>query len=302
MTIDATSVAALAEALASGASVADADLAALASTTDILTLGMLADDLRRTRCGADVTYVRVADVSLPLAEGFVVPPAAREVRVELAAVAVDEQAGALATAAAIAGDVPVSACSLADLESAAAGRDGVLARRCATLRAAGVSAVAEAPLDLLADPVTAWAAAREAGLAVARVTVARNTDASGRLALLQRLAALQRAGGPVSRFAPLARAWTPGVPSTGYEDVRHVALARLLASGVTSIQVDWALYGPKLAQVALTMGADDLDGVTADDDAPHGRRRAPVEEVLRNIRAAGLTPVERDGLGRRTAA
>lgn len=300
MTIDAASVATLAEALASGAPGADADLATLASTTDILTLGMLADDLRRSRRGTDVTYVRVADVSLPLAPAFVVPVAAREVRVAVAATAVDALAGELSAAAKRAGDVPVTACSLADLESAAAGRDGVLARLCAALRAAGVSAVAEAPLDMLADPVTAWAAAREAGLSVARATVTRNTDVEGRIALLKKLAALQRAGCHVAGFAPLARTWTPGVPSTGYEDVRHVALARLLAPGVTSIQVDWALYGPKLAQVALTMGADDLDGVTADDDAPHGRRRAPLEEVVRNIRAAGLTPVERDGLGRRT--
>ena len=43
------------------------------------------------------------------------------------------------------------------------------------------------------------------------------------------------------------------------------------------------------------MGANDLDAVSADDDAPDGRRRAPLEDVLRNIRAAALTPVERDG-------
>jgi aminodeoxyfutalosine synthase len=84
------------------------------------------------------------------------------------------------------------------------------------------------------------------------------------------------------------------VPTTGYDDVKRVALARLFVENIPSIQVDWALYGPKLAQVALTMGADDLDGVTALDDMPDGRRRAPLEEVWRNIRAAGLTPVERD--------
>ena len=80
-----------------------------------------------------------------------------------------------------------------------------------------------------------------------------------------------------------------------------MALTRLLLPSVPSVQVDWTLYGPKLAQVALTMGADDLDAVTAEDDAPDGRRRAPLEEVLRNIRAAGLTPCERDGAYRRLA-
>jgi 2-iminoacetate synthase ThiH len=55
------------------------------------------------------------------------------------------------------------------------------------------------------------------------------------------------------------------------------------------------LYGPKLAQVALTVGADDVDAVSAVDDMSQGRRRAPLEEITRNIRAAGFEPVERDG-------
>jgi len=59
--------------------------------------------------------------------------------------------------------------------------------------------------------------------------------------------------------------------------------------------VDWRRYGPKLAQVALTFGADDLDAVSAAAEAPDGPRRAPMEELRRNIEAAGLTPAERDG-------
>ena len=64
-----------------------------------------------------------------------------------------------------------------------------------------------------------------------------------------------------------------------------VALARLLVD-VPHVQVDWSLYGPKLAQVALTFGADDVDGVSAVDDMSLGRRRAPLEEIRRNIVAA----------------
>jgi 2-iminoacetate synthase ThiH len=59
--------------------------------------------------------------------------------------------------------------------------------------------------------------------------------------------------------------------------------------------VDWSRYGPKLAQVALTFGADDVWGVSASDEAPEGRRRAPLEEIRRNAEAAGFEPVERDG-------
>jgi hypothetical protein len=84
-------------------------------------------------------------------------------------------------------------------------------------------------------------------------------------------------------------------PTTGYDDVKSVAMARLAAPNIPTMQVDWLRYGPKLAQVALTFGADDIDNVTASDEAPDGRRRAPLEDVRRNIEAAGLEPAERDG-------
>ena len=99
----------------------------------------------------------------------------------------------------------------------------------------------------------------------------------------------------VRAFAPLPRRVNPAAPTTGFEDVKHVALARLVCDNVPSIQVDWSLYGPKLAQVALTVGADDVDGVSAEDESTEGRRRAPLEEIRRNIIAAGQQPVERNG-------
>jgi len=91
-------------------------------------------------------------------------------------------------------------------------------------------------------------------------------------------------------FAPLPRTMNPAVPTTGFDDVKRVALARLFLEDVASIQVDWSLYGPKLAQVALTVGANDVDAVSPLDDNAEGRRRAPLEEIRRNIRAAGLDP------------
>jgi aminodeoxyfutalosine synthase len=106
---------------------------------------------------------------------------------------------------------------------------------------------------------------------------------------------LQREVSVVRAFAPLPRRLNRLAPTTGYDDVRRVALARLLIENVPSIQVDWTLYGPKLAQVALTVGADDVDAVSPVDDNALGRRRATVEDVRRNIEAAGQEPVERDG-------
>jgi aminodeoxyfutalosine synthase len=69
----------------------------------------------------------------------------------------------------------------------------------------------------------------------------------------------------------------------------------VIVTKIPSIKVDWALYGPKLAQVALTVGADDVDNVSAEDDMSEGRRRAPLEEIRRNISAASQEPVERNG-------
>jgi 2-iminoacetate synthase ThiH len=77
--------------------------------------------------------------------------------------------------------------------------------------------------------------------------------------------------------------------------VKLVALARVMLDNVAAIQVDWVRHGPKLAQVALLFGASDLDRVSPSDDSPLGHRRAPLEEVQRNITAAFLRPIERDG-------
>ena len=133
-----------------------------------------------------------------------------------------------------------------------------------------------------------------AGLWLARLTVDQ-APAGDPMALLKAVTELQVAVGVVRAFAPLPRRVNPAVPTTGFEDVKHVALARLVVDNVPSIQVDWALYGPKLAQVALTVGADDVDGVSAEDETTQGRRRAPLEEIRRNIIAAGQEPVERNG-------
>jgi aminodeoxyfutalosine synthase len=287
--------------LAAGDPIGGDDIAALAATTDILTLGMLADDARRRRHGAETTYVRVADVPLPLAGGALrVPPAAREIRVIAAAGSFPSSLEALRDVVVAARPVPVSAFSLADLQAHARASGTPLVDLLREIRHAGVASIASAPIDVLDEAEAALEAVREAGLGLARLTVERQADAAARVALIRRVAEVQHALGWLSSFAPLPRSWSAAAPTTGYEDVRQVALARLLADNIPSIQVDWSLYGPKLAQVALTVGADDLDGVSAEDDQSEGRRRAPLEEVRRNIQAAALVPVERDGTYRRS--
>jgi aminodeoxyfutalosine synthase len=163
-----------------------------------------------------------------------------------------------------------------------------------TLRDAGLDGIHELPLDTVGDPDRMVEQLERAGFGAIRLTNAASGGAAG-LALWERAAALQQQYGCIRAIAPLASSLRAFRPTTGYDDVKAVALARLAASNVATIQVDWTRYGPKLAQVALTFGADDVWGVSAADAAPEGRRRAPVEEIRRNIEAAGFVPVERDG-------
>jgi hypothetical protein len=271
----------------------DDTLSTLAATHDILQLGAAADEVRRAQHGARTTFVRVADVAADAGTALEWPPAASEIRIVGVPVSAAAAAARAAEVAGRAGGVPVSGFSLADLEQLAA-------RECLTLRAlleslhdAGLELIAEAPFDRLEDPRRSIEQVNIAGLSLARLTIHQlGPDVVG---LYKAVADLQRAVAVLRAFAPLPRVLNPAVPTTGYDDVKRVALARIIVDNVPSIQVDWSRYGPKLAQVALTMGADDVDGVSPVNESAEGRRRAPLEEIRRNIRAAGQVPVERNG-------
>lgn len=274
--------------------VTDSELDTLVHSHDIIDLGMRADEVRRQRHGTRTTFVRVADVAADPAADIVVPPAAREVRIVGTP---DARATALTRIAAVvaaAGGRPVSGFSLADLERLAATERVTLRALLEEMRAAGLELVAEAPIDRLQNARRSIEEVNIAGLALARLTVQR-LESADMPALFRAVVALQEWVAVIRAFAPLPRSINPSVPTTGFDDVRRIALARLFVSNIPSIQVDWSLYGPKLAQVGLTVGADDIDAVSPLDELSEGRRRAPLEEVQRNIRAAGLEPCERDG-------
>lgn len=271
-----------------------AELTSLATSHDIISLGMLADDLRRERHGARTTFVRVATTAAEPGAPIVRPPAAGELRVTGVPASRAAAVQRVREAAAAAAGAVVTGFSLADLETLSAAEHVTLRALLEELRAAGLELVAEAPIDLLRDPQRSIEEVNIAGLSLARLTVEMRASVDP-MPLLKTVADLQRAVAVVRAFAPLPRRVNPAAPTTGFEDVKHIALARLVCDNVPSIQVDWSLYGPKLAQVALTVGADDVDGVSAEDETAEGRRRAPLEEIRRNITAAGQEPVERNG-------
>jgi aminodeoxyfutalosine synthase len=271
-----------------------AELTSLAGTHDIISVGMLADDVRRARHGAKTTFVRVVTTPADAGAGVARPPSAGELRITGAPASRAAAVARVREVSASASGAVVTGFSLAELEALSA-REGVTLRALLEeLRAAGLELVAEAPFDQLQDPRRSIEEVNISGLALARLTVDRLASPDP-MPLLRAVAELQRAVGVLRAFAPLPRRVNPAAPTTGFDDVKRVALARLVVDNVPSIQVDWALYGPKLAQVALTVGADDVDAVSAEDETAEGRRRAPLEEIRRNIIAAGQEPVERNG-------
>jgi 2-iminoacetate synthase ThiH len=282
---------ALAGRVADGGALTDADAELLASTSDIVTLGIMADEVRRLRHGRRTTFMRVAHAGFDaLAAGALeCPPAARELRLGGAFPGLDAAIDAVARAAAH-DSLPVSAFSLADLEAASAADGARLAEWVEALRAAGLAFITEAPVDRLSSPADALSAAGDGGMPIARLTFdGRGVSPLDRVRRIRELGALAHLAQAVALLPRRAG----GEPTTGYEDVKAVALARILLD-VEHVQVDWTLHGPKLAQVALTFGADDVDNVSAADEIAEGRRRAPLEEIRRNIRAASLEPIERD--------
>ncbi len=123
---------------------------------------------------------------------------------------------------------------------------------------------------------------------------------------LLRLRSLQDETGGFQAFIPLAfhpvntplehLPWT-----TGMLDLKQIAVSRLVLDNFPHIKAYWQMLTPKIAQIALRFGADDMDGTVIEEkiyhDAgattPQGLRR---QELVRLIRIAGRDPVERDTL------
>ena len=276
---------AIAERARAGEALTAAEIDELGSA-DILSLGMLADEVRRARVGDTVSYVRVAE--LPAAQGAHGPGI--ELRLsQLPATLADTEA-LIAEAKMLAGPQLLTGFSLAEVADRHWGKLVEVLQR---IKHAGLDAIVEAPIDCLHDAEEALKACDQAGLPVRCLSLQRPIEGDGRASWLIHLRDLVKKFPKIDVVNPLSREQSIQVPTTGYEDVRAVALARLVLPSVKTIQVDWAQYGPKLAQVALTFGANDLDRVSTVDDESLGRRRTSVEDVKRNIAAAGFTPVER---------
>jgi len=89
--------------------------------------------------------------------------------------------------------------------------------------------------------------------------------------------------------------------TTGADDLKVIAVSRLLLDNVPHVKAYWIMMGLPLAQVALHFGADDVQGTVAREQifqaagATSGTEQK-ISELVRFVRAAGRIPVQRDTL------
>jgi aminodeoxyfutalosine synthase len=125
---------------------------------------------------------------------------------------------------------------------------------------------------------------------------------------LLKLRALQDETGGFQTFIPLAfhpeNTALAHIPkTTGMLDLRQIAVGRLMLDNFPHVKSYWQMVSPKMAQISLRFGADDIDGTVIEEkiyhDAgattPQGMRRA---DLVRLITEAGRVPFERDTMYR----
>ncbi len=91
--------------------------------------------------------------------------------------------------------------------------------------------------------------------------------------------------------------------TTGFADIREIAVARLMLDNIPHIKAYWVMMTPKIAQIAQRFGSDDIDGTIVEERIYHDAGATTAQnlrrgELLRLIREAGREPVERDTLYR----
>jgi aminodeoxyfutalosine synthase len=135
--------------------------------------------------------------------------------------------------------------------------------------------------------------------------------AADRIEHLERLRALQDETGGFLTYIPLAyhpdhnelgeEMGRVGTATTGYEDLKNIAVARLFLDNLPHVKTHWPMVTPFLSQIALSFGCDDVEGTVVYERIYHEagaqtEMHMPYLELVQLIRGAGKRPVERDSL------
>ena len=91
----------------------------------------------------------------------------------------------------------------------------------------------------------------------------------------------------------------PARPTSGIDDLKTIAVARLFLDNFPHIKAYWIMLGEKIAQIALMFGADDIDGTIIEEKITHSAGALSGSamtraELIHLIEKAGKIPVERD--------
>jgi aminodeoxyfutalosine synthase len=92
-----------------------------------------------------------------------------------------------------------------------------------------------------------------------------------------------------------------GTATTGYEDLKNIAVGRLFLDNIPHIKTHWPMVTPFLSQIALSFGCDDVEGTVVyeriyHEAGAHTDMHLPYMDLVNLIRGAGKRPVERDSL------
>ena len=92
-----------------------------------------------------------------------------------------------------------------------------------------------------------------------------------------------------------------GSATTGYEDLRNIAIGRLYLDNIPHVKTHWPMVTPFLSQIALAYGCDDVEGTVVyeriyHDAGAHTVMHMPYEHLVRMITGAGKRAVERNSL------
>jgi aminodeoxyfutalosine synthase len=135
--------------------------------------------------------------------------------------------------------------------------------------------------------------------------------AQDRIEHLTMLRALQDETGGFLTYIPLAyhpdhnelgqEMGRVGTATTGYEDLKNIAVGRLYLDNIPHVKTHWPMVTPLLSQIALSFGCDDVEGTVVyeriyHEAGAHTAMHLPYMELVRLIRMAGKRPVERDSL------
>jgi aminodeoxyfutalosine synthase len=90
-----------------------------------------------------------------------------------------------------------------------------------------------------------------------------------------------------------------GVASTGFDDLRNLAVGRLFLDNIQHIKTHWIMVTPFLSQTSLSFGVNDMEGTVVREKiyhavGAHTPQAMSLDELVRLIRGARKVPAERD--------